>query len=326
MIERFIETVGVAAIVLVVPLGYLWIVERAIQRFPRKRQEMLRPWLWIAPALVFLAVLLLYPALNTIVLSFMNGNASKFAGFDNYQYLVTNTDTTVAIRNNVTWLLIFIPVTIVFGLLMAVLTDRVPYERVAKAIMFMPMAISFVAAGVIWKFMYDYRPPGAPQTGTVNALYIGVLQLATQPRAWLIDPHTNNLALIVAAVWMLTGFCMVIFSAGIKGIPQELLEAARVDGANEWQAFIRITFPLLLPTLGVIITTLVIVALKAFDIVYVLTGGNYDTDLLATRMFKELFSSHNYGRASAIAVVILIATLPVLYLILRNFRRQESAR
>src|SRR5258707_7796040 len=261
MIERFIETVGVAATVLVVPLGYLWIVERTIQRFPRKRQEMLRPWLWIAPALVFLAVLLLYPALNTIVLSFMNGNASKSAGFDNYQYLVTNTDTTVAIRNNVTWLLIFIPVTIVFGLLMAVLTDRVPYERVAKAIMFLPMAISFVAAGVIWKFMYDYRPPSAAQTGTVNAIWLS-LAPGAQPQAWLINPGTNNLAIVLVAVWMFTGFCMVILSAGLKGIPTELLEAARIDGASERQVFTQITLPLLTPTIIVVATTMAISALK----------------------------------------------------------------
>jgi alpha-glucoside transport system permease protein len=211
------------------------------------------------------------------------------------------------------------------GLLIAVLTDRVSYESAAKAIIFLPMAISFVAAGVIWKFMYDYRPPGLPQTGTVNAMLTTVVP-GFQPQAWLINPPLNNLALIVAAVWVWTGFCMVILSAGLKGISNDVLEAARVDGANEWQVFWRVIFPLLGPTITVVATTMLITALKAFDIVYVMTNGNFETEVIANRMYKEMFNVRDFGRASAIAVVLLVAIVPVMLLNLRRFREQEAIR
>jgi alpha-glucoside transport system permease protein len=186
------------------------------------------------------------------------------------------------------------------------------------------MAISSVAAGVIWKFMYDFRPPGQPQTGTLNAIVTSIPTM--EPHAWLLEKSINNAALIFVAVWMTTGFCMVILSAGLKGIPSEVLEAARVDGANEWQVFWRIMFPMLGPTIAVVATTMVITALKAFDIIYVMTNGAFGTDVVALRMYKELFSSRNFGRSSAIAVVLLLAIIPIMLLNIKRFREQEAIR
>jgi alpha-glucoside transport system permease protein len=194
---------------------------------------------------------------------------------------------------------------------------------VAKAIIFLPMAISFVAAGVIWKLMYDYQPPGHPQTGTLNAV---LTSLGGQPIPWLIDPRFNNLALILIGVWMWTGFSLVILSAGLKSIPTEILEAARVDGANEWQVLMRITVPMLGSTIAVVATTMIIYALKAFDIVYVMTNGNFNTDVIANRMYNEMFTYLDFGRASAIAVILLLAIIPVMLININRFRVQESTR
>jgi alpha-glucoside transport system permease protein len=220
-------------------------------------------------------------------------------------------------------LVLFTLLVLVFGLLFAVLSDRVSYESPVKSLIFMPMAISFVAIALIWKFMYSYQPPGEPQTGTVNAV-IGLFH--QDPRLWIQDPNVANQALIVAGVWGFVGFAMVILSAALKGIPTDLLEAARVDGAGELTIFRRVIFPLMMPTIVVVGTTLVIFALKAFDIVYVMTNGNYDTDVLANRMYKLLNASLDPGDASAVAIVLVIAVIPVLIFNLRQFRAVEARR
>jgi alpha-glucoside transport system permease protein len=182
-----------------------------------------------------------------------------------------------------------------------------------------------VAAAVIWKFMYDYQPPGTPQTGTINGV-IGLVGLGPVPWMQTSDWNLTTFALIVIMAWMWTGFAMVILSAALKGINTELLEAARVDGANEWQVFRGIIFPLLLPTIAVVSTTIIITALKAFDIVYATTNGNYDTEVIANLMYKEMFSSANFGRASAIAVVLLLAIIPIMAFNVNRFRAQEAVR
>lgn len=301
-------------------VGYVAAAEWLLGRLPRRRQSRLRPWLWAGPALALLAALLVYPMVNTVYLSFRNAASSAFVGLENYRYVLTSPETLLAARNNLVWLVFFTLFAVGIGLAAAVLADRVRYEAAAKSVLFMPMAISFVAAGVIWKFMYDYRPPGSPQTGALNALLTGLVPGA-QPRAWLVDPLTNNGALILVMVWMMAGFCTVVLSAGLKSIPAELLEAARVDGASERQVLARVTLPLLAPTLAVVATTMLITALKAFDVVYLLTNGNFDTDILALRMYKELFSARNYGHASAIAVVLLLAVAPVMAANVRAMRR-----
>jgi alpha-glucoside transport system permease protein len=186
-----------------------------------------------------------------------------------------------------------------------------------------PLAISFVAAGIIWQFMYQYQDPSRPQTGTINAL-IGIVGLG--PHRWTQEQPINNFALIFIGVWMWTGFAMVILSAGLKGISTELLEAARVDGANELQVFRGIMLPLLMPTIAVVATTIVIYALKTFDVVYTMTSGNFDTNVLANVMFQELFNNGQQGRAAAIAVTLFAAIVPVMILNIRRFREQEALR
>lgn len=312
-----------AVAVLGVPLllvGYITLSERLLGSAAHKRSSSVRPIFWIAPAVVLLVVFLVYPIITTIILSLKDAASRGYVGLANYKYVFTDRNMLLVLRNNLLWLVLFTLATLTFGLLIALLADRVKYEAVAKSIVFLPMAISFVAAGIIWKFMYDFQPAGAQQIGTVNAVLSAVIP-GYQPQAWLFNTATNNIALIVVGIWMWTGFAMVILSAGIKGIPTDVLEAARIDGANEFQIFRFVTMPLLAPTITVVATTLIIDVLKIFDIVYVMTNGNLNTEVIANRMYKEMFNYHNYGRASAIAVILLVAIIPVMIMNIKRFRQ-----
>jgi alpha-glucoside transport system permease protein len=315
--------VGVPAILIL----YIWGTERLVTLAPPGAQQRLRPWLWLLPALGFLGFFLVYPTIRTIYRSLQSKSDfnAKFVGLKNYQWFFTNSDAKGALINNVLWVVLLTGFTVGLGLLIAILVDRVRYEALAKSIIFLPLAISMVAAGVIWKFMYDFKPPGETQTGTANA-FIGMFGFG--PVGWLQSPQfrLTTLAMIVIMVWMWTGFAMVIISAALKGIDPELLEAARLDGAGEWQVFRRVTFPLLGPTLAVVSTTMIITSLKTFDIVYTLTNGNYDTEVIANLMVKEMFTFGDFGRASAVAVVLLVAIIPVMIFNIRQFRAQESVR
>jgi alpha-glucoside transport system permease protein len=193
---------------------------------------------------------------------------------------------------------------------------------VVKAALFLPIAISAVAAGVIWTFMYDYQPAAATQTGTMNAIITALP--GVEPVAWIVEESTNNYALVGAMLWTQAGFAMVIFAAGLRSIPDELGEAARLDGASEWQAFRHVTLPLLAPTAVVVATTMTIVALKAFDIVYVMTNGQYGTDVLSTVMYRELFTAKDDGRAGAVATILMVLVVPIMVLNLRQFRHQRQ--
>ncbi len=321
LLMAIVVLVGVPAIV----GGYIVLAEKLLGLLPDKVRARLRPWLWLGPAAAFLVFFLVYPALRTMALSLYDATSTRFIGLANYAYIFTDKVMLHALRNNVIWLVFFTPVTVTLGLLIAVLADRVRYEPAFKALIFLPMAISAVAAGVIWRFMYAYRPAGTPQTGTLNAILTTLVPRA-QPQTWLTNPPWNNLSIIVIAVWIWTGFNMVLLSAGLKGIPRELLEAARVDGANEWQVFRHITVPMLSSTIGVVTTSMLIFALKSFDLVYLVTNGNYDTEVIANRMYKEMFNFRSYGRASAIAVVLLVAIIPIMVLNIRRFRQQEEMR
>lgn len=283
-------------------------------------------WAWgfTAPALLLIGFYLAYPSLATIYLSLFDRQSEHFVGLRNYVELFSSEAMLTAFRNNVLWLLLFTTLTVGLGLALAVLTDRVGYEAVAKAFIFLPMAISFVGAGVIWKFVYAYRPPGSPQIGLANQVMVS---LGQEPVGWLItQPWVNNLALIAVGVWIWTGFAMVVLSAAYKGIPRELLEAARVDGASEWQVFWKVSLPVIQSTVAVVATTMVITVLKVFDIVYVMTNGNFGTEVMANRMYKEMFQFRHFGRASAIAVILFIAIVPVMLANIRRFRQQEATR
>ncbi len=320
LVTAIVAVVGVPAAL----VGYILLTERLIQVLPEKRQGRIRPWFWIAPAVLFLFVFLIYPTINTIVLSFLDAQSKNFVGLDNYVWFIQDRGTIEALRNSVLWVVFMTAGVVGLGLLIAILVDRVRYEPIAKSVIFVPLAISFVAAGIIWSFMYQYQPPGQPQTGTLNAL-TGLV--GATPIRWTQEQPINNFALIFIGIWMWTGFAMVILSAGLKGISTELLEAARVDGANEWQVFRNIILPLLLPTIFVVGTTIVITALKSFDIVFTVTNGNFGTDVIAREMWQQMFTfPGNFGRASAVAIVLLLAIIPFMAINVRRFREQEAIR
>jgi alpha-glucoside transport system permease protein len=290
---------------------------------PSHWRERLSPWIWIAPALFFLIAFLLYPLINTVVLSFLSSDSSSFVGFKNYGIIFTSSGFIEVLENNLLWLVLGTAATVALGLVIAVLVDRVRIESVAKSTIFIPMALSFVAAGVIWRFVYAYEPPGQPQIGILNA-FIGLF--GAQPQAWLINSPLNNFALIAVYVWMWTGFCMVILSAALKGVPTEILEAARMDGASELTIFFRVIVPLISPTIAVVATTMVINLLKIFDIIYVMTGGDFHTNVIAVAFYQQYFNFSNFGVASALAVILLLVIIPVMLYNLRRFRIQEAER
>lgn len=322
-VDRLLLALVVVVGVPAATVAYVWIIERFLELLPYGSRSRYRPWLWVAPAFLFLFFYLIYPTLNTFRISFYGPRSLEFVGLENYVFTFTDDAMLTAMKNNLLWLIFFPLFTVTFGLFIAILFDRVSYESTAKAMVFLPMAISFVAAGVIWKLMYEFQPPGQPQTGTLNAVMV---LLGQDPLAWLVSRTTNNPALIWVGVWMWTGFAMVILSAGLKGIPTEIIEAARVDGASEWQVLWRIIIPMLGSTIAVVATTMIIWALKIFDIVYVMTNGNFGTEVIANRMYKEMFNFRHFGRASALAIVLLVATVPVMMANIQRFQRQEEIR
>ncbi len=282
------------------------------------------PWVFVGPALLIVTFFLLYPSLNTFYLSFFDRRSENFVGFGNYLFTLTSQAMLIALRNNLLWLVVFTGGTVSLGVVFAVMFDRIRWESWAKSAVFLPMAISFVGAGVIWRFVYAFRPPGSPQIGLLNGLV--TLIPGVSPQGWLIEKSVNNFALILVGIWIWTGFCTITLSAAYKSIPQEILEAARVDGANEVQVFFRIILPMMVSTIAVVATTMVVIVLKIFDVVYVMTNGNFDTEVMANRMYKEMFHFRDFGRASAIAVILLLAIIPVMLFNIRNFRRQEAMR
>jgi alpha-glucoside transport system permease protein len=302
-------------------VGYIQLGEWLLERMPKRIATRMRPYVWVFPAVGFATVFMVLPTINTIFISFQDAKGRP-VGFDNYIFFFTNPDTLGSLKNNVLWLVFFTGFVVTFGLLISVIFDRVRYESIAKTAVFLPLPISAVAASIIWKFMYEFQPQGHAQTGTLNAV-IGAVGF--EPIAWLVNTTTNNFALIAIGVWTSTGFAMVIISAALKGISTELLEAARVDGATERQVLRRIIIPLLMPTLTVITTTMIITALKVFDIVFVLTNGAYGTDVIARQLFARVANS-DYGRAAAVGVVLLVAVTPILLLNIRRFREQEEIR
>jgi alpha-glucoside transport system permease protein len=317
IITALIAVIGVPILL----VGYIQLGEWLLERLPKRIALRMRPYLWVFPAVAFATVFMVLPTINTFFISFQDARGRP-VGFDNYVFFFTNPETLTSLKNNILWLVFFTSFVVALGLLLSVMFDRVRYESWAKTAVFLPLPISAVAASIIWKFMFDFDPPGRDQTGTLNAV-LGVAGF--EPVAWLINQTTNNGALIAVGVWTSTGFAMVIISAALKGISSELLEAARVDGATERQVLRRIIIPLLMPTLTVITTTMIITALKVFDIVYVLTSGAYGTDVIARQLFQRIANS-DYGRAAAVGVVLMIAVIPVLIFNVKRFREQEERR
>ena len=310
-----VVVVGVPAIT----AGYALVAERALAFMPERRRPAYRPWLWLAPGFAFLIAYLIYPTVATFVLSLQNRDSTQFVGLGNYTGLFGQGSFWQTILNTGLWIVFFAGVVVTIGLIIAVLADRVRYESVVKALIFIPLAISFVAAGVIWKFMYDF----SPDRGTLNA---GLEAVGLDPQSWLTEWPRNTFMLIVVGIWMWTGFATVILSAGLKGISSELLEAARMDGATELQVFFRIILPLLAPTIAVVGTTIVITALKTFDIVYVMTNGQFGSEVIGSLFYHARFTNHDAGLAAAVAIILLLAIIPVMLINIRRFQAQEAIR
>jgi alpha-glucoside transport system permease protein len=314
-----------------------WIFNYLVERLPDYWKTLLLPFVFVGPAMAILSWYLAIPTLRKFWISLFNRDgppdglnffqllsSDSFVGLSNYKAVFTQPLMLEAFRNNLMWIVFGSTFSVAFGLVIAVLADRSRFEKMAKSFIFLPMAISFVGASIIWNFIYEYRPVGQPQIGLLNAIVVG---LGGTPQAWpqwvAIAPW-NNLFLIVIVVWLQAGYSMVLFSAALKGIPEELLEAGRIDGATEIQIFFRIMIPYIQGTIISVFTTVVIFTLKIFDVVWVMTGGQFGTHVIATQFYRQSFTNRNSGFGSAIAIVLLIAVIPVMYYNLKQFREQEA--
>jgi len=307
--------VGGAAILYVVSN---WLVEQLNTRWIKR----LQPFIFVGPAVAILIWYLALPTARSFWISLFNRDGSEFIGLANYLSVFTERTMLVAFRNNLLWIVFGATLAIVFGLLVAVLADRSNFENAAKSLIFLPMAISMVGAGVIWNFIYEVKDVADPQIGLLNAVWVA---LGQEPQAWTaLNQPWNNIFLIIIMIWLQTGYAMVIFSAAIKGIPDELIEASRVDGANEVQIFFRIMIPYIMGTIITVSTTVIIFTLKIFDIVMVMTGGQFASHVIATQFYRQAFTNNNKGLAAAIAIVLLIAVVPVMIYNLRQFAEEEA--
>ncbi|MBX5144757.1 carbohydrate ABC transporter permease [Rhizobium lentis] len=284
------------------------------------RRAMIRPWLFLGPALFLLFVYLVYPVVATFILSFYDRTGLQFVGLTNYKWAIGDREFRQSIFNNILWLAVVPAACTFFGLVIAVMTDRIWWGNIAKSIVFMPMAISFVGASVIWKFVYEYRGGNDVQIGLLNAI---VQLFGGTPEVWISVPFWNNFFLMVILIWIQTGFAMVILSAALRGIPEETIEAAVIDGANGWQIFWRIMVPQVWGTIAVVWTTITILVLKVFDIVLTMTNGQWQTMVLANLMFDWMFrGGGDSGRSAVIAIIIMLAVTPIMIWNVRRANRE----
>lgn len=286
----------------------------------RKQGEGLFALFFLLPTLLLLTVGLVVPAIRTTLLSLMDGSSTNWVGLRNYGWMFSEDSIVRVLINTLVWVLLVPLVATGFGLIYAVLVDKARFEAVAKSLIFLPMAISFVGASIIWKFVYAYRGDG-DQIGLLNQI---VVTLGGEPQQWLLESPLNTLLLIVIMVWIQAGFAMVVLSAAIKAIPGDIIEAARLDGVSPWQMFWQITMPSIRPALIVVAVTLTIATLKVFDIVRTSTNGNYDTSVIASEMYNQAFRYGENGQGSALAVFLFILVIPVVIYQIRNLRQQRE--
>jgi alpha-glucoside transport system permease protein len=277
---------------------------------------------FMAPAMLLLLAGLILPSIQTVYASFWNSTGSDFVGLSNYLWIFTQSDGVTSVINTIVWVLLVPTLSTMIGLAYAVFIDKTRGEKVYKLLVFMPMAISFVGASIIWRFVYAYRGPEFEQIGLLNQILVW---FGGEPQQFLLNSPWNNLALIVVLIWVQTGFAMVVLSASIKGVPQELLEAAELDGANAWERFRSVTIPSIRPALIVVLTTISIASLKVFDIVRTMTGGNYGTSVLANEMYTQ-FSKFEAGRSAALSVILFILVLPIVVYNARQIKKQREIR
>ena len=304
-----------------------FLLNKFAEVLPGRWEDRIKPYFYLLPAVAAIGLFLIYPAVQTIVYSFADRDSISWVGFSNYKDLLTNPDFLQTLLNTVLWIIIVPAVTVALGLGVAVLADRLKpgSEKLTKTLIFLPMAISMVGASTIWKFIYDARPAGEPQIGIQNAL---ITFLGFDPVVWLQvqAAHLNSIFLMIILIWAQVGFSMVLLSAAVKGVPDDTLEAARIDGANERQTFFRVVVPQIWPTVITVFITVLIGVMKVFDIVYVMTNGNFNTNVIALEFYNQLFTNGNAGYAAAIVVMLMIAVLPVMIYQVRQFRLQEAQR
>jgi alpha-glucoside transport system permease protein len=278
-------------------------------RFSGRRGEKIQAGAFVGPALLFLAVGLLYPAVLTIKQSLENSAGSASVGLQNYVDIFTKAELLLVLRNTAVWVVLVPTVATGFGLLYAVLIDRAKGEALAKALIFLPMAISMVAASIIWKFMYEYRPTPRPQIGLFNAI---LKELGLDSFQFLLTAPWNTLFLIVIMVWIQAGFAMTVLSAAIKAIPDDIIEAAKLDGVSGFKMFRWVTLPSIRPALIVVLTTIGIGTLKIFDIVRTMTGGQFNTSVIANEFYAQSFRFDQAGIGAAFAVILFILVIPIV--------------
>jgi len=296
-----------------------------VESLPKKTSGTLLPYAFLLPALGLIGMMLVYPTVQTINYSFANADSSQYVGLQNYVDIFQDPEFRGSLFNNLLWLIIVPAVTVALGVVVAVLADKLSTggEKVSKSVIFAPMAISFVGASAIWGFVYAYDPPGESQVGLLNAVWTS---FGADPVSWLSTSSLslNDILLMVILIWLQVGFAMILLSSAIKGVPEETIEAARIDGATELQIFFQVVVPQIKGTMITVYITVLILVLKVFDIVYVMTNGRDGTNVIANLFFQEIFANSQAGIAAAIVVVLLIAVTPVLVYQVRHFRAEEA--
>lgn len=303
-----------------------WLLNKIAELLRGRWEDRVKPYLYILPAFAAIVLYLIYPAVLTVINSFKDNFSRQFVGFKNYDALLNDDNFRQTLFNTLLWILIVPAVTVILGLVVAVLADRLQpsAEKATKTVIFLPMAISMIGAATIWRFVYYAAPAGTPQIGLQNAL-IGAF--GADPVQWLQKQsfHINSLLLMVILVWLQVGFAMVLLSAAVKSVPVDTLEAARIDGANEKQIFWRVVLPQIKGTVITVFITVTIGVMKIFDIVYVNTNGNFNTNVLGNEFYNQISTFINYGKASAIVVILMVAVIPIMWYQVRHFRAEEAA-
>src|SRR5215210_913796 len=306
-------------------MALYYLLNKLAELMPAKWEERIKPYFYILPAFAAISLYLIYPAILTVINSFKDRFSREWVGTENYSELLSSPAFRDTLFNTLLWILIVPAVTVVLGLIVATLADRLQPtgEKVAKTIIFLPMAISMVGAATIWRFVYYAAPAGQEQIGLQNAV-LGVF--GKDPVAWLQQSqfHLNSLLLMVVLLWSQIGFSMVLLSAAVKGVPGDTLEAARIDGANERQIFFKVVVPQIKGTIITVFITVTIGVMKIFDIVYVMTNGNFNTNVLGNEFYNQFSTNFNSGAAAAIVVMLMVAVIPIMWYQVRHFKAEEA--
>jgi alpha-glucoside transport system permease protein len=326
MAEKFVTAMITVLVGIGAALLLYYLLNKLAELLPGRWEDRIKPFFYILPAYVAITVYLIYPTIQTAINSFKDSASVEYVGFDNYTTLLESERFQQTLFNTLLWIVIVPAATVVLGLAVATLADRLnpKSENFVKTMVFLPMAISFVGAATVWDFIYVARPEGRPQIGIQNAI---ITSLGFDPIAWLEQSqfHLNSFFLMLVLLWMQVGFAMVLLSAAVKGVPVDTLEAARIDGANERQIFFKVIVPQIKGTIITVFVTVTIGVMKIFDIVYVMTNGNFNTNVVGNEFYNQFSTNFNNGAASAIVMMLMIAVVPIMIFQVRHFRAEEAA-